>query len=212
MRRDRSDGAADFFEPVPGWRIWRRSARRQLESFEPAPRRLQASNVSDAAPDYLEPVIGWRVWRLVKFRRRYLLGSLFNNIAWFPGAALDAHCLQEAPRSRRHAAPDEKCYCGIYASRHEAIDWAAVSGRSLSPLVLGRVLLWGSVIEAELGWRAAHAYPERIFVPRVHGRALRGEDDLVVDSLAAYGVPVEPVAVASQESLLPTVRVLAQEA
>jgi hypothetical protein len=28
--------------------------------------------------------------------------------------------------------------------------------------VLGEVELWGEVVEGELGWRAAYAYPRRI--------------------------------------------------
>jgi hypothetical protein len=56
--------------------------------------------------------------------------------------------------------------------------------------VAGRVLLWGTVVECEHGWRASHAYPDRIYVQR-------GADSPLLDrigvagGLASYGVPVE---------------------
>jgi hypothetical protein len=57
--------------------------------------------------------------------------------------------------------------------------------------VIGRVSLWGSIVECEDGWRASHAYPERLYVP------LRSESDngrdarAIAHELTAYGVPVE---------------------
>ena len=57
----------------------------------------------------------------------------------------------------------------------------------------GRVLLWGTVVECRQGWRASHAYPERIYVHSgAHDSLLDGEQ--LAWALTAYGVPVELVA------------------
>ena len=54
--------------------------------------------------------------------------------------------------------------------------------------MIGTVSLWGDVVECERGWRAAFAYPSRIFVPLgVPGAAEQAE------GLTDYGVPVELV-------------------
>jgi hypothetical protein len=201
----------DFYEPVPGWHIWRRSAKRHVSGV-PAAQVTEASPLGDEprAPDYVEPIVGWRVWRVVKCRDHYLLGSLTNNVAWFPATPLHAQCFQTI-RSSLHRSPSEKCHCGIYAARHEAIDWASVAYGGLKRLVVGRVFLWGEVIEAERGWRAARAYPERIFVPRIR-EPFNNEDFRIIDGLAAFGVPVEKVQVESKSALLPTLGLLAAEA
>jgi hypothetical protein len=56
--------------------------------------------------------------------------------------------------------------------------------------VIGRVMLWGEVVECEHGWHAACAYPAHLYVPRV-----AAVDDPAVEKIAAglgvYGVPVE---------------------
>ena len=35
----------------------------------------------------------------------------------------------------------------------------------VAPRVLGRVSLWGDVVECAWGWRASFAYPAQIYVP-----------------------------------------------
>jgi hypothetical protein len=54
------------------------------------------------------------------------------------------------------------------------------------PLVLGRVLLWGSVVEGARGWRGEYAYPKDLFV--IEGRGRTSE---LLEGLQAYGVPVQ---------------------
>ena len=54
--------------------------------------------------------------------------------------------------------------------------------------IVGTVSLWGTVVEHDLGWRASHAFPERLFV--VPGTAdARTVKDTVL-GLGRYGVPV----------------------
>jgi hypothetical protein len=64
--------------------------------------------------------------------------------------------------------------------------------------VIGRVALWGDVVEGPFGWRASHAYPVELFVPvpLLAGIGLRRRayiDDTLL-ALEAYRVPVELVA------------------
>ncbi len=205
MTHGRTSG--DFFEPVLGWRIWRRDAKRQVTIGAAAADATVAPSVGLGAPDYIEPVVGWRIWRVVRCRGQYLLGSLFNRVAWFPETALDAQCFQSIIRSRSHDAPSVKCHCGIYAAQRDTIDAALLGQRSLRPLVIGRVSLWGTVVEAESGWRASRGYPERIFVPRIGGPA-KDEDYRIAAGLEAYGVPVSVVSVESVASVMPTLSAL----
>ena len=56
-----------------------------------------------------------------------------------------------------HRAPAPECRCGLHAS--PTLD---VLRRTRCPAVLGRVALWGRVIEHEHGYRARFAYPQRL--------------------------------------------------
>ncbi len=55
-------------------------------------------------------------------------------------------------------------------------------------LVFGRVSLWGRVVEHDLGWRASHAFPERLFV--IPGRVDARTVEAAIRGLGRYGVPV----------------------
>ena len=61
---------------------------------------------------------------------------------------------------------------------------------------------WGIGGVRRCGWRAARAYPERIFVPRIR-EPFKNEDFRIIDGLAAFGVPVQEVHVESKSALLP---------
>ena len=94
-----------------------------------------------------------------------------------------------------HAAPDVSCCCGVHAVSLPA-DLAAyvpsVAGRRIVHRVVGRVALWGDVVEGSRGWRASRAYPAKLWVPEVHvnGRRVAGLEAMALD-LAGYGVPVQ---------------------
>jgi hypothetical protein len=159
-----------------------------------------------AAPDYIEPVEGWRIW-LVDSRIR--LRSVFFEAPWVPGKPLDAACLRWR-RSLRppwrivpsaHPAPEDRCVCGIYAaaSRADAQRYAVhpLPAATLCR-VIGRVALWGEVVECETGWRASSAYPVRLYVPSTMPATLRADPFApdaaeIAAGLAKYGVPVEVV-------------------
>lgn len=161
------------------------------------------------APDYLEPVEGWRVWAVVDRGGRTRLRSLFFDLLWERGKPASAVCLHRRlslplPRRYRrtvHAAPDEGCSCGIYATSRQSallsyLDGAcAVTGEVWR--VFGRVALWGEVVECEAGWRAQTAYPTHLFVPwtqpRHRGRRSASDAERVWEELLGYEVPVELV-------------------
>lgn len=198
----RRPAVADFFEPVIGCRIWRRGAR-DLFRADAAAAQAHPRDTRLAAPDYFEPVVGWRVWRVVRYRGRYLLASLFVNVAWPPGAALEAACHHFIRQT--HRPPEESCHCGIYATQLAQIDWTSVSRRPLRPFAIGRVSLWGNVIEAERGWRAERAYPLDLVVPRVG--VVRDEDVRMAEGLGHYGIPVDVVSVPTSAELVPRLAV-----
>jgi hypothetical protein len=103
-----------------------------------------------------EPIAAWRTWALTgkrdgsHLRLRPIAG---RTRPWLPMAPAEAACKQ----ARLHAAPNIDCSCGLHAT-HE-LD---ILRRAKSPAVLGRVALWGRVIEHELGYRAQFGYPQRL--------------------------------------------------
>jgi hypothetical protein len=155
------------------------------------------------APDYIEPLRAWRSWLVVASEEGLRLSSVVHRTLWPVRCELVAVCRRRhLPRWLRgeheHACPAPGCQCGIYGARDieqvlaylEATPGEARAGRLLGR-VLGRVLLWGEVIECNLGWRASHAYPERIYL-RSATRGSRGARQSGSPApLAAYAVPVE---------------------
>jgi hypothetical protein len=112
-----------------------------------------------------------------------------------------------------HEAPAEACRCGIYATAGlaETLAYSRDVRRRRDTIhrVVGRVSLWGTVIECEGGWRSSLGYPAALFVPGVRRRrrrvGLAGADSPVEDiavGLAAYGVPVELLDASDDRELL----------
>lgn len=155
------------------------------------------------APDFAEPLQGWRAWRVVGGEGGLRLGSVIKRTLWPIGVPLIAECLREPELfdwlwKRRRAcggAPDEECDCGIYAAGleqiHPYLSEAIKPTAGAVARVLGRVSLWGTVVECERGLRASHAYPRHLYVPA--DAALRGRGDLegLMAGLERYGVPIE---------------------
>jgi hypothetical protein len=154
------------------------------------------------APDFVEPLEAWRVWKVVRRDGVWNLGSVVQRTVWPAGEALVAECLAGGRlslllrrRKVRHDAPEVRCQCGVYAGSLDVVgryaDDTPFSGVSH---VLGRVALWGVVVECERGYRASYAYPTRIYVPADAGEPWRIGWDEVALGLCRYGVPVEPLA------------------
>ena len=151
------------------------------------------------------------MWSVVAVDGGLRLSSLSYHELWEPGEALAARCrrtLAALPWGRLplHDAPAYDCCCGIHAlasARLAAacLDRPAEGRRREVQRVVGAVSLWGRVVEAEHGWRAAFGYPLRLVVPslrrqRVMAAALwpyRASPRDVAAGLEAYGVPVELV-------------------
>ena len=101
-----------------------------------------------------EPILAWRAWALTG--RRDGTDLLLRPVAgrsrpWRPHEPAEAACKQ----ARLHAAPNIDCSCGLHGT-HDA----DILRRTRMPAVLGRVALWGRVIEHELGYRAQYGYPQ----------------------------------------------------
>ena len=155
---------------------------------------------TDSAPDLIEPLEAWRVWRVVEREGELLLASIVKSTVWPVAEPLVARCLGPQPflewlqRRPRHEAPSVRCECGIYATALER------SGEYLSdslPLararVLGRVALWGTVLECERGYRASYAYPLELYVAADASDDDRLPPAEVARRLAPYRVPVRLV-------------------
>lgn len=131
------------------------------------------------AAEALRPAVGWKVWRV----EDGLLASVLYGDPWPVDEPIQATCSRHG-----HEAPSPLCECGIHAGRDLAA-WEHYLRVGRESRVFGRVLLWGSTVEGEHGWRAACARPVEIFVPAAV--------TVATDGLAAYGVPVhEPTRVA----------------
>ena len=129
---------------------------------------------------------------VARLRARAEMAQRAGEPGWTMRKPLEAVCQRlRLPFRERHEAPTRRCQCGIYAALPEtARDYFLTdSPQPATPAVVGCVSLWGLVVECERGWRASHAYPERLFVPtlgRFGDTAAR-----VARGLKGYGVPVE---------------------
>jgi hypothetical protein len=160
-------------------------------------------------PDLAEPLEAWRVWRVGMCDGRVVLKSLFSGTVWEPTVPLAAVC-SSVRRSRwrpwrvrahDHAAPALGCRCGIYgvqsvSAARQYIDCAPFPYRD--DRVIGRVALWGDVVEGTLGWRGSYAYPLDLYLREPTGQKLglrrRAQVEQILVALEAYRVPVDLVA------------------
>jgi hypothetical protein len=172
----------------------------------------------DVVPDSIDPVVGWRVWDVVELDGALRLCSLAFWSIWLPRCEATATCRRgwvENPGALApHSAPAERCTCGLYATRTVAHTLAYSRGVAQSSdtvhRVVGRVTLWGTVVEAEAGWRASLAYPAALYVPtgRRQGWRRRAPTTVPAEHVARglrdYGVPVELVNASTDRELAAT--------
>jgi hypothetical protein len=127
-----------------------------------------------SAPDYAGALIGWRVWCVVRYGGDLRLASVIQDDVWPIATPLVACCRAHEPPANmlllrapaRHEVPAAGCTCGIYAAREPAGAWTYLRGRDephTVARVIGRVMLWGRVVEHEDGWRAERAYPLDVY-------------------------------------------------
>lgn len=165
--------------------------------------------MSAQAPDYAEPIAAWRVWRVLGRRDDIRLRSVVYGTLWPVGEPMLARCLRHRRsllpwrRPHEHVAPEENCTCGVYAADLEGLrPYLDGFEPRLRPVqrVLGRVSLWGDVLECERGWRATLGYPQQLYVPTVDARD--GDARAVALGLGEYGVPVELLECAGSDEAL----------
>jgi hypothetical protein len=133
------------------------------------------------------PVVGWRVWIVTATAEGLRLGSVLHDEVWAPGTTALASCGRHddlfAEPMPSHSSPGPECGCGFHAARDPVDALSYLQGRDEPATVcrlLGEVALWGRLIETEAGWRAAAAYPVRLYVA----------DPAIAEALGSYGVPV----------------------
>ena len=150
-------------EPVIGWRIWRvaRGVDRDVSALQLATELLDAERSGQERP--VEAV----------FRHR--LRSLSQPVAWPPARRFEATCGPEDVGEAHGAAPDASCECGVWAFRRRdsAEETLGRYAHSTGPLALGRVVLWGRIVEHESGWRAQYAYPVDLTIFKANAHIAR---------------------------------------
>jgi hypothetical protein len=147
-------------------------------------------------PDVVGKAIdAWRLWRIRYLNDSYRLVSLWDTEPWPARQPIRAVCR----KGRTHGTPAEDCECGIYAlakrSQFKFRDLAFYRPRE-DLLAVGRVALWGTLIEGTLGWRAEVAYPAELWVvSRSHSEVDAGVAAWGLKD--TYGVVVHPASASS---------------
>lgn len=127
----------------------------------------KAFRVFPEAEHQIEPVLGWRAWRLRRIEGGLRIVPTTPRSAWEPRVAIHATCSGSHTReymvynpelAATHRSPEPGCTCGIHAIKDPGR--LARAGRSAA--VVGRVAMWGRVIEHTKGYRAEFAYPSRL--------------------------------------------------
>lgn len=135
-----------------------------------------------------EPALGWRIWRVVGDR----LHAVVWGTPWEPRARFEAVCRAEPSLfwaderfPAAHASPGRECDCGVYAFADRAdAELLAREKVDGDVIALGRVSLWGRVLEGDRGWRGRYAYPYDLIL-------LGGTEELARRLRALYAVDVE---------------------
>jgi hypothetical protein len=144
-----------------------------------------------------EPVVGWRLWQVRPHADGHRLESFTaHHVTWPCGRRLEAGCAVHGTD-----APAREHECGIYAFRtHELAeellrryvgirqrygrdDELPPPPRPARPIALGRVSLWGRILEREHGFRAQYAYPYEVIL-------LGGDDAIARELRRLYAVDV----------------------
>lgn len=153
------------------------------------------------------PIIGYRAWRV---EGNDLRSVFVGDSVWTVGERMVAECLPQAAwygRPISHAAPDQKCACGIYARTTLAgiFDelWLAGMAKAHS-VVVGAVAMFGNTYHGKNGphvIRAQHAQPICLLasdawypmqLPDDPEQDLQAWRDMLERVSQRYGLPIVP--------------------
>lgn len=164
---------------------------------EPEQDEKPAVSLADAAggltvPDFSEVMVGWRAWGVdpaTPAGEVPILQSVTQNEQyWIPKQPMEATCLRKGPKGHKDGQiPLEQCRCGLYAAKSyehlRSMTYHTYDAEDKGLFhVVGRVSLWGKVIEGSQGWRAQYGYPQELFLPYEAWRLAERLGE-------AYGVP-----------------------
>ena len=141
--------------------------------------------------EHTEPILAWRLWRIQRVEtlegdeplRLAAAGRLGIPRFWRPREPNRAVC---SSHRTQHEAPWPACRCGIYGFRaQEAAERALrrYARGDVSDWAIGRVSLWGRIVECKHGWRAEYAYPYDVTL-------LGGDPEAVRELRDLYAVDV----------------------
>jgi hypothetical protein len=146
---------------------------------------------------FVDPVVGWRLWQVRPHADGHRLESFTaHHVTWPTRRRLEATCAVHGG-----FAPARDHECGIYALRTQELaedllrryvgvrqrygrdDELPPPPRPARPIALGRVSLWGRILEREHGFRAQYAYPYEVVL-------LGGDDRIAHDLRSLYAIDV----------------------
>ncbi len=116
----------------------------------------------------LEYLTAWRTWRVWMSQDVPSLYSVSSPEAWTPCEAMQARCgylEMNPPACACDSCPGDDTHCGIHAYNQQGFRSNLVGGTRPRLVqqhltdIIGRVALWGTVIEHEEGFRGQYAYP-----------------------------------------------------
>lgn len=120
-------------------------------------KNAEPRKVSKKSPDLVHVITAWRAWRVSGEK----LQALGQNDIWEPKKILEAKC----STAQGHRAPQKACECGVWGFKSlDNLIAALKAGNYHKQSVIGKVSLWGRVIETENGFRAQFAYPEELWL------------------------------------------------
>lgn len=154
-------------------------------------------------PDYCEPIIGWRIWNVAHANAaadpthlssamgvtwphytKLTAVHLSTVVRWIPGKHWSNDGICESP-CESPCLTDFNPGCGIYCFKTDEMLLGQTRILGPSPVVVGRVALWGRVAEHRLGYRGQFAYPVSLHY------AFNLADAEAVALAASYGIPYQ---------------------
>lgn len=133
--------------------------------------RLEVESTAVKVPDLVFVITAYRAWRVRSVQGNARLFALGLDVLWEPRQKAEAECrrLPSLPKPgfssaeaklSQHEAPSFCCHCGFWGFKSVENLLLALP---FQPDVIGKVSLWGRVVETENGYRAQYAYPEEVW-------------------------------------------------